>query len=325
MTSRSTAQVRERRFALGWLWIAGLAGALPHGVAAQPDAARARADALFADGNAAIARDDTATAAARYRAAWELAPDARYALNLGIALSELGHTAPAAEAFAIYLADPACDPAKRPVLEQRLELWKRELGEIVVDVTPASAVVEIDGVRPLRSTPGTGVPVSPGRHRVTASAAGHGRGELALEVAARGRAIAHIALVAATPGTAPQAAAAVERTGGDRAGGRPWKWIALGTGLVAAGAGSYFGLTAIRDWRKVDDRCPDGECTRAADKALADDAERAGTRSNIAFGVAGAALVAALLLWRFEPDRSSPSISIAPHTSGGMLCITGRL
>jgi hypothetical protein len=82
----------------------------------------------------------------------------------------------------------------------------------------------------------------------------------------------------------------------------------------------------MSDWRKVDDRCPGGECTRAADIALADDADRAGTRANIAFGVSGAALVAALLLWRFDPARrSSPSISIAPQTSGGLLCISGRL
>jgi len=208
MTSRSTAQVRARRFVLCWLWVAGVAGAPPRAVA-QPDA-RARADALFADGNAAIARDDTATAAARYRAAWELVPDARYALNLGIALSELGRNAAAAEAFTVYLADPACDPAKRPVLEQRLALWKPELGEIILDVAPASAVVEIDGVRPLRSTSGTGVPVAPGSHRVTARAAGHRGGELSLAVAARGRVIAHIALVAAAasgaqPGAEPGA------------------------------------------------------------------------------------------------------------------------
>jgi hypothetical protein len=305
---------------------AGLAGALPHG-AAEPDAVRARADALFADGNAAIARDDTATAAARYRAAWELAPDARYALNLGIALSELGQTAAAAEAFAIYLADPACDPAKRPVLEQRLALWKPELGEVVLDVTPGAAVVEIDGVRPLRIAPGTGVPVTPGRHRVTASAPGHGTGALALEVAARGRAIAHIALVAAaaTPSAAAPTPASVERPGGERVAGRPWKWIAFGAGVGAVGAGAYFGITAITGWRKVHDRCPGDECTRAADVALADDARRAGTRSNIAFGVGGAALVAALLLWRFEPGRSSPSLSLAPHSSGGLLCITGRM
>src|SRR4029079_8169660 len=113
MTSRSTAPVRARRHVLCGLWVAGLAGALPHSAGAEADA-RARADALFADGNAAIARDDAATAATRYRAAWELVPDARYALNLGIALSELGRTAAAAEAFTVYLADPACDPAQRP-------------------------------------------------------------------------------------------------------------------------------------------------------------------------------------------------------------------
>jgi len=332
MTSRSTARVRARRFALWGLWVAGLAGGWPGGAAAEPDAARARADALFAEGNAAIARDETATAAARYRAAWELVPDARYALNLGIALSELGQTAAAAEAFTIYLADPACDPAKRVVLEQRLALWKPELGEIILDVAPGSAAVEIDGVRPLRSTSGTGVPVAPGRHRVAARAAGHRDGELSLEVAARGRAIAHIALAAATAGVvgpaagrAGPSAAHVERTSTESAGARPWKWVALGAGLAAAAAGSYFGITAINNWHDVDDRCPRGACTFPADIALADEARRAGTRANIAFGVSGAALVAALLLWRFEPDRRSPTISIAPHSSGGLLCISGRL
>jgi tetratricopeptide (TPR) repeat protein len=112
-----------------WIWVVAIALALPRGAIAEP-AAKARADALFAEGNAAIARNDAATAAERYRAAWELLPEARFVLNLGIVLAELGRNAAAAEAIAIYLSDPASDPGKRPVLEQRLALWRAALGEI---------------------------------------------------------------------------------------------------------------------------------------------------------------------------------------------------
>lgn len=309
------------RAALCAVWVIALA---PRGAAGDAATAKARADSLVADGNAAFARNDVATAAERYRAAWELAPEARIALNLGIALAELGRTAAAAEAFAIYLADPVSDPAKRRVLEQRLALWRPELGEIVLEITPASAVIEIDGARPLRNAPGARVPVTPGKHLVTARAAGYAPGELWLEVAQRDGAIARLALVATGPPASP-GAVRVDRV--DRAEGRPWKWIALGAGLGAAAAGGYFGAVAIADWRKVDQRCPRGLCMTPADLALADDARTAGTRANIAFAASGAALITAVLLWRFEPGRSSSpaDVSIEPRASGGLLCVSGRL
>jgi hypothetical protein len=339
MSSRSRAPVPGRRRLARWIWAAALLLAMSRGAIAEPRA-RERAEALFAEGNAAIARNDAATAAERYRAAWELMPEARFVLNLGIALAELGRNAAAAEAIAIYLADPACDPAKRPVLEQRLSLWRAELGEIALELAPASAVVEIDGARPLRGAPGTRVPVTPGRHLVTARAAGHRAGELQLTVAARGTAVARIALPAASseadPAIAARPAPPAAGTGSsgraldDRADGashaaRPWKWIALGAAVAAAGAGSYFGISAIDAWHKVDDRCPSGVCTATADLDLAADARRDGTRANIAFGITGAALVAGFLLWRFEPADARSSISIVPSTSGGLLCISGAL
>src|ERR1043165_608983 len=157
MPSRARAPVPGRRRMPRWIWVVAIALALPRGAIAEP-AAKARADALFAEGNAAIARNDAATAAERYRAAWELLPEARFVLNLGIVLAELGRNAAAAEAIAIYLSDPASDPGKRPVLEQRLALWRAALGEIALEVAPVSAVVEIDGARPLRGAPGTHVP-----------------------------------------------------------------------------------------------------------------------------------------------------------------------
>src|SRR5262249_40014453 len=155
---------------------------------------RARAAALFASGNAAMERDDAATAAERYRAAWQLVTEARFALNLGIALAVQGRTAAAAEAFTVYLADPSADPNKPAVLEAQLQEWRASLGEIVLDVTPAGASIEIDGVAPLRSAQGTSVPAAAGRHLVTARAAGYQPGELRVDVGRRGRTITRIAL-----------------------------------------------------------------------------------------------------------------------------------
>jgi hypothetical protein len=302
-------------------------------------AERSQAAALFADGNAAMARDDAVTAAERYRAAWRLAPEARFAINLGIALAVQGRNAAAAEAFTVYLADPAADPDKRAVLEARLRSWGAELGEIVLDVTPAAASIEIDGAPPLRSAPGTRIPIAAGSHLVTARARGHQARELRLEVGRHQQVVARFAL-APSPrvdaGSDPDRGEAVGRSDvSDRGDGsermersyaRPGKWAALGIAVAAAGAGSYFAATAIERWHRVDDHCPGGGCTSPSDLALAGDARSAGTRADIAFVVSGAALVAALVLWRLEPrPHAARAVSLVPQSSGGLLCITGAL
>jgi len=322
--SRSIALARPGRASrrrIAWLASAVVAVlAVPRGGAADPGDA-ATAAALFTDGNAAMARDDAATAAERYRAAWRLVPEARFALNLGIALAVQGRNAAAAEAFTVYLADPTADPDKRAVLEDRLREWRATLGEIVLDVTPPTASIEIDGTPPLRTARGARVPIAAGSHLVTARARGYQGGELRLEVGLHQHAVARLALTplppAASASVDPDRDETVERSG---------KWVALGVAIAAAAAGSYFGATAIGRWHTVDDHCPRGACTSPADLALARDAHSAGTRADVAFAVSGAALLAAVVLWRLEPRRSpARTVSLMLGSSGGLLCIAGAL
>lgn len=306
---------------------------------AQAGPLSAPAQALFDDGNAAMARHDAATAAARYRAAWQEMPDPRVAINLGIALAELGRYAEASEALRVYLAEPGSDPAKRPVLERQLARWRPGLGELVLDVAGGDGtVVEIDGVRALRAAPGTHVPVAPGAHRVVARSALADAVTLQVSVRAGETVTAHLALArrTTTRDAAPRVAPGADD---DRAGassapprdaavaaprGRPWKWIALGAGAATAAAGGYFGVSAIRGWHEVHQRCPDGACTTPADVQRADDARRAGTRADLAFAATGAAVIAAYVLWRLEPGRHG-WLALAPHAGGGMLAIGGAL
>jgi hypothetical protein len=315
MATRSTGCGRPRQLPRGLLALA-LVLAGPGRAIADGRIVLIRAEQLFDEGNAAMARDDATTAAECYRAAWNLAPQPRIVLNLGIALAELGRIAEAAEAFTIYLADPASDPTKRPVLEDHLRSWRSRLGEVTLQITPPDdAEIEIDGARPLRGRSGETVPIAPGEHRVTVRAIGYHPSELRLTVAPGQQVTALLHLIRDTPRV-------VHTPEPERPETRPWKWVALGVGVAAAATGTYFGLVARDTWGTVDDRCPDGRCTSPADLAIAADARRAGTRANIAFGATGAAAIAAVVLWRLEPRRRT-SLSIAPHASGGWLCISG--
>ena len=296
----------SRWFALASLWVAVSARA-------QGEDRETRAERLFADGNALMERNQAEAAAEKYRASWDLVATAKAALNLGIALAELGRDAGAAEAFSVYLDDPLSDPAKRPIIQEQLRRLRGRVGTILIQVDPPdpAAEISVDGVRPMRRDRAI---VEPGRRQVSARRVGYADAGAWVSVAAGGEVDARLAL-------APIPAERAE-TGGVR---RTWKWIAFSAAAAAAAVGTYFGVLAISRWNDVDELCPDGACTDPGGLERADEARHAGNVATAAFVVSGGAVVAGVVLWLTEPkvERGRPGVTAAPIPGGGMVWVVG--
>jgi hypothetical protein len=101
--------------------------------------------------------------------------------------------------------------------------------------------------------------------------------------------------------------------------------IALVLGGVALGAGvggTVFGLDARakyadarRDCNGTIDQCPPDQI--AASQQHVDDARTSATRSSILFGVAGAAVVGAVVVWITAPSLETKGVAVAPSVGRG--------
>jgi hypothetical protein len=83
-------------------------------------------------------------------------------------------------------------------------------------------------------------------------------------------------------------------------------WLWGGVALVAGGAGAYFGLDVLAAQDELEDlnrRTQQGEMIDFSEAvAVQDRGERSALAANVAFGVAGASALAAIILFVTEPD-----------------------
>jgi len=93
-------------------------------------------------------------------------------------------------------------------------------------------------------------------------------------------------------------------------------WVTGVIGGAALGAGIYFGLEARSKWSDASPYCDDHACTDAG-LVLIDEADTAADRSNIAFGIAGAAALTELILYWTAPRQASPHVTPMVQPGGG--------
>jgi hypothetical protein len=91
-----------------------------------------------------------------------------------------------------------------------------------------------------------------------------------------------------------------------------------GSGVLAIGAGVFFGLRSQGFEDDASELCPAVECARAEEaNELVDKAESNATYANVAFGVGVAAIAGAAVLWftGAPSERSESSVAITPRVS----------
>lgn len=84
-------------------------------------------------------------------------------------------------------------------------------------------------------------------------------------------------------------------------------WVLWGTGVVATGLGTYFGLES----KRLEES---GNAQGYGQQVIIQDAQRKALLTNISFGVAGASLATGLLLWLLDdaPSANSGQAGLAP-------------
>jgi len=133
------------------------------------------ADALFRQGNSLYKEQRWADARAAFASAWHLKKAHDIAANLAYAEMKLGRFRDAAEhlAFAVKSWPPTGKADKRAYAVEGLQLAKREVGTLTIQVSIPRADVLVDGALVGQAPLGDDVFVEPGSHTIEAKRAGY--------------------------------------------------------------------------------------------------------------------------------------------------------
>lgn len=274
--------------------------------------------------------------------------------NLAHCWEKLGRTA---SAWALFLdvaaaARAANQPQREAVARERAKALEARLTRLRIDVPDPDMdmTIERDGQDVGRAAWGTAVPVDPGEHVVEVSAPGKQPWSREVDVPAGARvftvkvpALEDAPLPQAPPdpldASSPRAPVEASVTGADSGGSNGQSVAAVvigGVGLAAVATGTFFALQSRSDNSAALELCrtqlEDGSVGCASDpemlrhRSLVDDAERGRLLGYVGFGVGGAALVTALVLYLTADDGSevaSPGFELTPlwgdHVRGAAL------
>lgn len=247
---------------------------------------------------------------------------------------------PAVTKTAFCEAAPACPPA--PILPRTYQVvverpgFERWTGRVTVGngqhATATVTLVELPSAMSVRATPpgaqvtidgrpfDPAVPLAPGHHVVAVSAAGHRPARREVDAHA-GQPLSLEVALAPIPPPAPPVAAVAAVAPRPRArfwtGRRVTAVVAGGVAVAAGAAGLVLGLQARQLDRDTYTLCASPETPCPAAGAANDRNDQARTRAleaNIAYGVAGAATIAAAVLWLTGREHA---VAVAPASGAG--------
>lgn len=237
--------------------------------------ASARADALFARGKAEMAAGHVATACAALAESLALEPAEGTLLALGLCREKEGELV-TAHGLLRDVATRTDRDERRRVAKAAIARIEDRLGRVVVNVpspAPPGAVAAVDVAEP----------------EPRAATA---------EVAVTSRAPTVVGSVAPA---APERPAEGKST--------PWLgWSVAGAGVVALGAGAFFGARAASGWEGVEAKCDPSACKDASALADARNARADARIANVAV-ISGAVLVGAGILLVLTHGSGRPRTS----------------
>ncbi|MBL8621154.1 MAG: hypothetical protein JNK64_07610 [Myxococcales bacterium] len=344
MATKARARARASTAATSALLLLGLAGS----AAAQ----NADAEVLFNEAVALETEGNIPKACEAFEASNRIEPRAGTLIRLGQCREKQQLFVSAWSAYKDALTRVK-DPAKKKLAEERIKALEPTLSYLTVSVPDD---VRVDGLVVTRNGKpvdpvlwNRAVPVDGGSYTIVGSAPGQEPWQTTIEVAPtkekasievpRFKAIETLVTPPTGDGggvTTPPIGDKPDGPPGGGEGGAPSAFtgkrkIALGlagVGLVAIGGGVVLGLSAKGLEDDAFALCPD-PAVPCADAAEAQDlTDRAGTRAlfaNVAYGVGGAAIVGAAVLWFTGAPAKSDRVAVAPRLGSGFTGVTVRV
>ncbi len=312
----------------------------PETASAQTDAERTRARAAYTEGQRRFDAGDFAGALTKFEEAYSIVSNPVVLLGVASAQERLGRTDDARATLERYLRERP-DAPDRADVEARITAMGGTVaaapaeGTLVITSEPAGAAVVVDGESSGAVTP-TEVTVAPGDHEVALALSGYELSTETVTVAAGARAEVSSTLTA-MPEPEPTSEdeafeddedeAAPEEEPAPQSGPSAATWVTTAIAGVALITGTVFGFIALS-------RQSDFDVTPTT--SLADEGQGFALAADLAFGVAVAAGITAIVLYATDrpsaPAESSdeesaslePSVMFAPivsPTGGGAAAV----
>jgi hypothetical protein len=312
-----------------WLSVGLVLGVPSLALAGDPAAAQA----LFQEGKRQMAQGNFAVACAKLEESQRQDAAIGTQLNLADCYEKLGHTASAWELFLEVASETKGQPAREKVARERAAALEPRLARLLINVPGADAAssdgaagraveVKRDGVIVGRAQWGTAIPVDPGVHVLTASAAGAKPWQMSVSLEDEGRTTTVVVpeLEAAPTSTAagasvPPAPKDEERPAQGHESGKQVSTAVLaltGVGIAGIAVGASLGFWSLVKHNDSSGHCIGDTCD-AVGVASRDDAIHAGNASTIGFGIGLAALAGAGVLWlTSSPAKPTTGVRAAP-------------
>ena len=147
----------------------------PVTAATAPEAAASEARALFAQGVALAGQERWGDAIAYFRRSRALVERSGTVFNIAVALVRLGRASEALEALGDFLrlADPAVDAERIAEATRMQTLVRTTVARLELEVSPADALLQLDGSPRAERGRTRAISLDPGRHALVLSAADH--------------------------------------------------------------------------------------------------------------------------------------------------------
>jgi hypothetical protein len=308
------------------------------------------AEVLFREGKKLIKEGKIAEGCDKLDASARLESSVGTLLNLADCREKNGQIATAWATFqkAAGAAKVGKDEKREAEARRRQKLLEPKLSYLTISVSDANKLpglaVSRNGTAVDPALWNASVPVDPGDYEVVGIAAGHERFSKRVHVDSGGQKttidVPKLAVTAGPTKPTPDKPTIPDKPAPDRTTpvqptpekpdgeaevrvepSRPSSFtstrkIAVVVGVVGVasiGAGVYFGLHANDLEKQSDALCPTTACTDPKGVSLNSDARSSGTTATIAFGVGGAAVAGAAVLWFIgAPKAVRDDVAIAP-------------
>ena len=267
------------------------------------------AEALFRDGVSLFDAGHVHDACEKFAESFRLDPANGTLQNLALCHEREGKTASAWAEFS-QLAGRAAQAEQR----EREQMARARAAALAPRVTRVRLVfgdasnverVEIDQQELGRAAWTSPLPLDPGTHTFVFAAKTKKTEALSVRIAAEGQLVrVDVPMLGAQMQPPSTRLVVTDEAANNR---RTVALIASGVGVVAIGAGTFFGLNAIANKKDGDARCAGHFCD-AEGLALEDRAHTTATVSTIAFGIALAALGVGAYAWLTMPVRVVPEV-----------------